>query len=36
VLNVVIASRTNVDLTLRRPLVVLVGKAEEPVTALRL
>lgn len=36
VLNVVIASRTNVDLTLRRQLVVPVGGGEEPVMALRL
>lgn len=36
VLSVVMASRTNVDVTLRCPLVVPVGKGEEPVMALRL
>ncbi len=36
VLNVVIASRTNVDLTFRRPLVVPLRKGAEPVTELRL
>lgn len=36
VLNVVIASRTNVDVTLRRPLVLPLRKGAEPVTGLRL
>jgi hypothetical protein len=36
VLNVVVASRTNVELTLRRPLVVALPKGEESVTAVRL
>ncbi|MGH3333612.1 MAG: hypothetical protein ACRDPJ_20120 [Nocardioidaceae bacterium] len=36
VLNVVIASRTNVDLTFRSPLVVPLRKGAEPVTELRL
>lgn len=36
VLNVVIASRTNVDLTLRRPLVVPLRTGEVSVTELRL
>lgn len=36
VLNVVIASRTNVDVTLRRPLVLPLRKGAEPVTVLRL
>jgi hypothetical protein len=36
VLNVVMASRTNVDLTLRRPLVVPLRGRAESVTALRL
>jgi hypothetical protein len=36
VLSVVMAGRTNVDVTLRCPLVVPVGKGEEPVMALRL
>lgn len=35
-LNVVIASRTNVDVTLRRGLVVPVGRAEELATGIRL
>jgi hypothetical protein len=35
-LNVVIASRTNVNLTLRHPLVVALPKGEESVTAVRL
>ncbi len=36
VLNVVIASRTNVNLTLRHPLIVALPKGEESVTELRL
>jgi hypothetical protein len=36
VLSVVIASRTNVDLTFRRPLVVPLNKGDESVTELRL
>jgi len=36
VLNVVVASRTNVDLTLRRPLVVPVRSDDESVTEIRL
>ena len=36
VVNVAMANRTNVDVTLRRPLVVPVGKAEESIVELRL
>jgi hypothetical protein len=36
VLNVVVASRTNVDLTLRRPLPVPLPNGEESITELRL
>jgi hypothetical protein len=35
VLNVVIASRTNVDITLRRPLVVPLRTGEESITEFR-
>lgn len=36
VLNVVVGSRTNVNVTLLRPLVVPLSKGEEPVTEIRL
>jgi hypothetical protein len=36
VLNLVVGSRTNVELTLRRQVIVPVGKGPEPITTLRL